>query len=547
MATASLPAASSPNEDYQGLWNGRKIPYIRVSGAVNSGKSLFSLLIDENVKNPAAPQTTVVWDLEGSTEPYEDQLNFERRDLLAMVRQRVNGGAYKPIDVYTAWVEDLIALPQGKYKVGIVDPFTDVETGLVEWVRANPGKFGRTSSQYSSASSMFLWPDIKAWSKQLLMSQLRPRFETFVTCHHLKAKWEGQRKTNDTVAEGLDVLEKLASLHIELDRTPPAKGAKAPRLPRGEVKKQRIIFVGGFGPGGASDELLPVLPPVIPDCTPNKIRWYIDNPADYDNLKPEEQALDHSMTADQRLQMQAGIAEAQRDTAQAQLAAGQAVVGMPTAPQPIVSPVTFEQAANAVLSKEPAAAIVDPANFYAPQQTEATQQTQPAQPTKPLLIGFEQLTELKSLWKQSGYPPADFIRQFIEPHGTQDPSQLTETQAESVIAALREKIAGPTPHDHAREWAARYSATREAMLAENGGNVTRAQIERLQQLFQRLNITPQDMARVAAEYKVESFMHLTMDQADEILCKLLAIELGITQQQTQQEGGQTQQAPAQAA
>jgi hypothetical protein len=519
MATAEALRTSADAPEPRQLWNGRKLPYIRVSGPVNSGKSLFSLSIDDNVFDQDKPTTTVVWDLEGSTEPYEDQLNFERRDLLAMVRERVGGKAYKPIDVYTAWVEDLATLPLGKYAVGVVDPFTDVETGLVEWVRANPGKFGRTATQYSSASSMFLWPDVKAWAKQLLMSQLRPRFQSFVTTHHMKAKWEGQRKTNETIAEGLDVLERLATLHIELNRTPPVKGAKAPRVPRGEVKKERIIDV-------TTGMILPVLPPVIPQCTPNAIRQYILHPADYDNLKPEEQALDHSMTADQKLMVQVAIAEANRDSAQAQLASQQAVIGMP----PAVKTETYTTTETTVKTTP---AIIDPANFYAPETTQAATPVAAAPVQQAIdevmAMTAEQFTELKSLWKASGYPPADFIRQYIAPHGTQDPSQLTKKQAESVIQALKDKIAGPTPHDGAREWAEKYKQTRDEMMAENGGNVTNAQLQRMQALFQRLGAEANEMSIVAAEYKVASFKHLTLDQADEIIDKLLKVELGISQ------------------
>lgn len=548
MATVTDTAAQSqsPAEPSRQLWNGRKLPYIRVSGPVGSGKTLFGLSIDPNVFKPGAPQTTVVWDLEGSSEPYEDQLNFERRDLLVMVRKRANGGAYKPIDVYLAWVEDLISLPTGKYTVGIVDPFTDVENGLVEWVKKNPGKFDCTAGQFQNASSMFLWPAIKSWSKQLLMSQLRPRFETFVTSHHLKNVWQGGKKTNDTTAEGLDVLEKLATLHVELDRKPPAGSSKARRVPRGEVLKERIIDT-------ETGEILPVLPPVLPQCTPKAIREYILHPADYDNLKPEEQALDHSMTADQRLVIQAGIADANRDSAQAVLASQQAVIGMPQTGAAAVVAAVGMPATTAAPTQASAAAIIDPANFYAEATTEAAAgQQQPANqppadstspPSPPPVVAApepmtaEQFTELKSLWKQSGYPPADFITQYIAPHGTQDPSALTYQQAASVIRALGEKITGPTPHDATREWAAKYSATRDEMMAENGGNVTNGQLQRLQALFQRLGATPAEMGKIAAQYKVESFKHLTLDQADEIIDKLLKIELGISQTGAAREPG----------
>lgn len=334
--TAATAAGSNGAVTRKPLWLGRKIPIILLSGEINSGKSLFPLLIDPDCRDFTHDPTTIVWDQEGSCEPYEGGLNFKWEDTRAAVMEGVHMKVLKaaPNDprwrkiilenadannfpstsLFRAWYMSLLTIPRGKYRVGSVDTFTPIQEGLIEWLKCHPEAFGRTHSQYTNASSMFLWPDVKSILSYILSVDCRLRFETFCITVHLKNLWKGGSSTGQRVAEGLDVLSKLATLHLQLDRTAPAKNKSAPRLPFAIVKKQRFV---NFGEDENSDK--PILPPRLPEATPSAIRAYIANPPDFDNLKPQERMPDDAMSDDDKLRLTAGTAENNRITAEVEL------------------------------------------------------------------------------------------------------------------------------------------------------------------------------------------------------------------------------------
>jgi hypothetical protein len=322
------------------LWAGLRLPIIMVSGPVNSGKTLFGLTIDPNCRKPASEvqPTTLVYDQEGSAEPYADGLNFEWRDTRAAVAAGVHREVLSPdttndprwlqilkkqadcndspsAAMFRAWYLSLLKVPAGRYAVGVCDTFTPLQDGMVDWLRRHPEAFGRTFNEYQKASSMTLWPDAKAMLSHILTVDCRLRFQTFVMNVHLKNEWNGGSKTGKQVAEGLDVLEKLATLHLEFDRSPTAKGKEAPRVPAAIVKKERLVRFAADG----NDQ--PILPPRIPACTPDAIRKYIASPPDFAKLEAGERLPDQSMSEDDKLRLQASIAENHRAAEESKLSA----------------------------------------------------------------------------------------------------------------------------------------------------------------------------------------------------------------------------------
>lgn len=342
-ATMEAPAeraGASPDSTRKPLWLGRKIPIILLSGEVNSGKSLWPLLIDPECRTFDHAPTAIVWDQEGSCEPYEGGLNFKWEDTRAAVMEGVHmkvlkagkddprwrkiilenadANNFPSTSLFRAWYMSLLLVPRGQYRVGCVDTFTPIQEGLIEWLKCHPEAFGRSRSQYENASSMFLWPDVKAMLSYILSVDCRLRFETFCLTVHLKNLWKGGSSTGQRVAEGLDVLSKLATLHLQLDRTPQSKNKSAPRLPFAIVKKQRFV---NFGEDENSDK--PILPPRLPEATPSAIRAYIANPPDFDNLKPQERMPDDAMSDDDKLRLTASTSENNRITAEVELSRAQ--------------------------------------------------------------------------------------------------------------------------------------------------------------------------------------------------------------------------------
>jgi len=133
----------------------------------------------------------------------------------------------------------------------------------------------------------------------ILAVDCRLRFETFVLTVHLKNEWAGGKATGRKIAEGLDTLEKLATLHIELDRSPTAKGKEAPRVPSAILKKERLVSFGK-----TADDDRPILPPRLPKATPDAIREYILNPPDFAKLVTGERLPDDKLSDDRKLLIQ---------------------------------------------------------------------------------------------------------------------------------------------------------------------------------------------------------------------------------------------------
>src|SRR5262249_17257853 len=113
-------------------------------------KTLFLLSID--------PTRTLIYDTEGGSSSYQS-LGFTRVDVPAEMLALFPGG-YKPSDTFTWWLAHVRNIPPHKYKVIMLDTVSEIEAGLVEYVRANPHSFGHTASQYAKMSGL-MWGDVK--------------------------------------------------------------------------------------------------------------------------------------------------------------------------------------------------------------------------------------------------------------------------------------------------------------------------------------------------------------------------------------------------
>lgn len=322
------------------LWpNGQKLEIIGLTGEFASGKTLFGLTI--------APAQTLVFDTEKSCGPYE-QLGFTRVDLTKLSN-------LKPIELFEKWWAGIKQIPIGKYRVGMLDTVSEIESGLTDWVEQHPGEFGHTKGQYDKMEGLF-WGDVKELWKRIL-SDLASRFETFVFTSHLRNVWEGGRPTGKRAPKGKETLMELASLYLHMERKPDEKGRVADK-PSARVLKTRLAHTMIDDAGEVV--IRSILPPYLHEATPTAIRKYIEQPADYAKLKKHELLPEERLSDDQRLAMQAGMAEANRDAEQAKLSrmelmrqAGLAQSAATLTVQRIESPAepTTESAASALPEK----------------------------------------------------------------------------------------------------------------------------------------------------------------------------------------------------
>jgi hypothetical protein len=296
------------------LWP-QPIPIIGGTGDKWMGKSYFGLNICPGNK------TTLVYDFEQSCASYEGEfarigVPFDRIDVQKEMHAKHPNG-YKPLDLFVWWRDHVRALPADKYRVIMLDPATDVERGLTDWVAANPKFFGHTEGQYASMSGI-MWGDVKDYQKMIL-ADITARCECFYFTAHIGAEFQGKTATGKKKVKGKETLYELSSLFLWFDRSPDASGVR-PNAPAATVLKGRLL-VSELVDGDVVS--YSVLPPRLPVATPKAIRAYFTKPAGKIGLTDAEKVQEEKLSADERLRLETQKAQAEAETAQARAAAAQ--------------------------------------------------------------------------------------------------------------------------------------------------------------------------------------------------------------------------------
>lgn len=369
---------TDPTKTDQSLWCGMSIPIIGLTGPKASGKTLFASTID--------PKNTLIVDCELGSETYESgdssySIQYGQRvDIFTELEKR--GKEPTPLE---AWLLFKELVETTKHRVVVVDTWDFIQSGLVKWIESDPAKFGRSRNEYEKFASATLWPDVKSWFQGWLGSQAKRIGGTIVLINHMGTIWKDGKATDKQKAKGLDVIYQVASVYLRLDRSPDNSG-KVPSAPTGFItevlggkcrlvrfrKNEKGELIWSRDKDGRPTQCAdPILPPKIENCTPEMIRWYIQNPPDYAKLKKSELAPLEVMSDDAKLELKAKIAEDQAKAAEARLsalemmkAAGQrrateaAGSRLPTSATPASAPTTTPAASSPAQPK--AEAVVKP-------------------------------------------------------------------------------------------------------------------------------------------------------------------------------------------
>lgn len=302
------------------------IGFIGVTGEFGSGKSLFGLMVDD--------QSVCVFDFEDSCKTYESGMGFTRVsseqqllaavgaakgsiriDMIELMAKAYPSGAITSRQRFEMFVHLLSKIPIGRWRVALLDTCSEIELGLVEYVKANPGKFGFTPAQFSQSAAL-MWGAVKDFWKQIL-GDMTAKFETVVGTTHMRSVFEGGRPTAKREAKGKETIMEMASLYLMLSRDPDAKGKK-PERPKAIVLKDRLSYFVRNAEGDL--ETKAILPPIIENCSPAKIREFIRKPFDYSNAGSDKYLLNQdAMSDDERARIQLATAEAQARAAEANL------------------------------------------------------------------------------------------------------------------------------------------------------------------------------------------------------------------------------------
>lgn len=407
MAEAATQAERKP------LWEDRKIPIIIGTGEFGTGKTYFGVTICPGPE-------TIVFDNEGSSEPYEDALGFDRIDLAAELLRK-HKARYTAKQRYELWRDKAIeAGKSGKYRVLVTDPFSEIEDGLAEYVRANPGEHDMTQAQMEKSAALF-WGAVKRKLKSDL-DLLRTMFDVIYLTVHMRNEFSGGRPTGRREPKGKETLEEVATLFLEFQRkvakTGKNKGQKQ-SVPSAVILKERVsrtIFDEDGEP-----VLIPLLPPRLPIATPGAIRKYIRNPPDYNKLKADEKIVEAEMSDEERLEMERVIAADRRATAelelqkserQARIAEFQASI-RENAPQS-----SDRSAERAEAKAEKAAASAEEAGH------------EPADPSM--------LKEIQERGKEVF--TNETFREYLTAHGISNPGAMSHDQATDLLQYIHEQV-----------------------------------------------------------------------------------------------------------
>lgn len=281
----------------------KPVPIIGGTGPHESGKTVFGLTICPG------PQT-LYYDFEQSGASY-GELGHHRVNVVEEMRAKHPNG-YKPTDLFFWWQAHVKAIPPGKYRVIVLDPATDIERGMTDWVNANPRFFGHTEGQYQKMSGI-MWGDVRDYWKSIL-GDLSSRCETLYYTAHLGKVFEDNKATGKDKIKGKSTLSELASLFLWFERKADARGVK-PNKPAAHVVKSRLMVmkVGADG----EIEMQQVLPPRMAVATPNELRRAFAIPAGGREIDELERHVEERLSDDDRLRMELAKAEAERDTVQA--------------------------------------------------------------------------------------------------------------------------------------------------------------------------------------------------------------------------------------
>lgn len=307
------------------LWGGVDIPVIGVTGEYSSGKSLFVSTID--------PKNTLVLDFEKSLHAARG-LGFKHIDVPSECLSAFGSG-YSPIQVFQFFLNIVTTVEPGRYSVIATDPISDVESGMVEWVKSRYREFGFSSADKFLSTGGIFWGTVRDEWKRILAS-LTSKCQTFAFTTHLKTVWKHGRPTEAKAPKGKSTLMELASLALYLER------GKDQEVPSANVLKTRLVTTR-FDEETGECVIRSILPPRLDRATPKRIREYIINPPDYDNLSENEKEIVKELTDAQKLEMQLQIAETDRAAREAALEAARieakARDNMAPPPAPVDAPV----------------------------------------------------------------------------------------------------------------------------------------------------------------------------------------------------------------
>ena len=263
-----------------------------ISGYRGSGKSFLASQAD-------LPQNIVFLDFESKGEGIDAQLNF------GMYRP-LNQEATSPIHLFNLFNNTIDSLPQGEYTTLILDNISPLEVAMATEAQNNAEhyapRFGLNlkniqANRFGGARSVVNFM-ISEFASRIHAKGIR----LIINTAHIKPKWSpGGIIPNKFNVKGADSWQDLSILTLIL------VPGQSPPIPDALVQKEQLGTISisqdpteqeieSMLAGNSGHTISRRLPPRIPECSFQKIRYYLTNPIDFNNLaddeKPRESEVD---------------------------------------------------------------------------------------------------------------------------------------------------------------------------------------------------------------------------------------------------------------
>jgi len=291
---------AGPDDTLFGVVNGQplKIPMIGLVGGKGSGKTFAgSSLSPEETTEIAVEDSAVTYNF-----PFAKSYSMFKE-----VKASADNGIPSQLDCYM-WFKDL--LPKIDTRILFIDPITDLQAGGYQYIVKNCEEFGLSPEQCRSSSGL-VWGALKAHLK-LLLGRVSRNLETIIYTSHTGLVWKGGKPAPGKVkAKGVDTFYELASLVVYLKRDVDPATGKQPDAPVGHITppmgKARLSRIEKLPDGSYGG--VPLLPPRIERFTWTEFRKSVNNPPNYAKLKKDQKADVETLSEDEKLILQAEIAE----------------------------------------------------------------------------------------------------------------------------------------------------------------------------------------------------------------------------------------------
>lgn len=280
------------------LWpNEMELPIIGLTGKKGKGKTMFGLTI-------ARTDRTIHFDLEKSATSYKG-MGFTHVDLPEVMQVMAPGG-YTQRDMYLVWKSKIEAIEPDRFDVIMVDPISDIESGMVDEVKSHYAQYGYSSAESFGHMKGVFWGYVAAEWKSLLL-KISTRCQSFVFTTHMRVVYKNGEPTDKMEPKGKGVLLELASMYLEMEKEkgqPPSAIVKSCRL-------MNYVMVDGV-----VEQVIPLLPDRIPVATPRAVREYILNPPTPGAPKEGEIVKERALSETEKLELQSEIAKDERIAAE---------------------------------------------------------------------------------------------------------------------------------------------------------------------------------------------------------------------------------------